>query len=173
MAGNQPADDAGRVAVGVINAPWGVRGHVKVTPMTENADRFARGTQVYVGGEASRIADVRHPRGFPVVLFDGVNSVEAAEQLRGRLIEIDEALLPDLPEGEYYIHDLIGLAAVTPDGAPLGTLDDVLKTGSNDVYVIKRTGKPDVLVPVLDGIVGEIDLAARTVVIIPVPGLLD
>lgn len=172
MAGDDAGGSAERVAVGRINAPWGVRGHLKVTPLTDNPERLAKGAEVYVAGEPRRIVDVRYPRGFPVVLFEGVTP-EAAEKLRGALVEIDESALLPLPEGEYYIHDLIGLTAMTPEGEPLGTVDDVLRTGSNDVYVVKRPGKPDLLVPVLEGIVGDVDLAAGTVEVTPVPGLLD
>ncbi|MEX1021842.1 MAG: ribosome maturation factor RimM, partial [Dehalococcoidia bacterium] len=127
----------GRVAVGHINAPWGVRGHVKVTPLTGNTERFVRGAEFYVGGVLHRVADVREPRGYPVVLFEGIRGTDDAERLRGTLIEIDESALPPLPEGEHYVHDLIGLAVVTTAGDDLGRLDDVLRTGSNDVYLVR------------------------------------
>ena len=162
-----------RVAVGVINAPWGVRGHVKVTPMTDNPDRLQQGARVYVDGLLRTIQDVRYPRGYPVVLFEGVSTPEDGDALRGALIEIDEDALPDLPEGEYYVHDLIGLEVVTTDGRELGRLGDVLRTGSNDVYVVRKRGERDVLVPALDGVVLDVDLEARRMTIEPVPGLLD
>ncbi|MEX2032598.1 MAG: ribosome maturation factor RimM [Dehalococcoidia bacterium] len=162
-----------RVAVGRINGTWGVRGHVKVTPMTDNPTRIVSGARVYVQGVPRTITDVRHPRGFPVVLLDGVQRPEDVEALKGAVIEIDEDALPDLPEGEYYIHDLIGLAVVTSEGEAFGVVDDVLRTGSNDVYVVKRPGAKDVLVPALDGVVLEIDLGARQMTVEVVPGLLD
>ena len=168
-----PEDSTERVAVGLINAPWGVSGHVKVTPLTDNPARIAAGARVYVSGELRRIEEVRHPRGYPVVRFEGVTDADAAERLRDALIEIDEADLPALPDGEYYVHDLVGLHVVTAAGEAVGRLEEVLRTGSNDVYLVKRPGQKDVLIPAIDGVLLNVDLAAGTVTIEVVPGLLD
>ena len=97
----------------------------------------------------------------------------AAEALRGTLVEIDEAALPPLEEGEYYLHDLLGLAVVTTGGERLGTLADVLTTGANDVYVLRREGKPDALIPAIPDVIRSVDLDARTMTIEPMPGLID
>lgn len=161
------------VAVGRINSIWGVQGHVKVTAMTNNPDRLSKGAHVYVNGVPRTITDVRYPRGYPVVLFDGITTADEAETLRGALIEIDEEELPALPEGEYYVHDLIGLAVFTSDGRDLGRVYDVLRTGSNDVYVVRKHGQRDVLIPALEGVLLEVDLQGDRMVIEPVPGLLD
>jgi 16S rRNA processing protein RimM len=162
-----------RVAVGRINAPWGVRGHVKVTPLTANPERIAEGATVYLRGAPTRIEEVKTPRGYPVVLFQGVRGLDDAEMLRGEVLEIDESDLPPLPEDEYYVHDLIGLPVSTTDGRDLGEVADVLQTGSNDVYVVRRPGARDVLIPVLEGIVVDVDLQAARILVEPVPGLLE
>lgn len=174
-AGGQPPEEhvEERVAVGRINAPWGVRGHVKVTPFTRNPERLAVGSRVLVAGEPRTIRDVKSPRGYPVILFEGISGTDAADRLRGALIEIEEADLPALPEDEYYVHDLVGLRVLTAAGEELGTLEDVLETGSNDVYVVRRPGQKDLLVPAIDGVLLEVDLEAGTVTIEVVPGLLD
>ena len=162
-----------RVAVGRINSPWGVRGHVKVTPFTDNPERLAVGSRVYVDGTLRAIRDVKSPRGFPCVLFEGVTGTEGAERLRNTLIEIDEADLPALPEGEYYVHDLVGLRVMTSDGTEFGEIAEVLETGSNDVYVVRRPGEKDLLVPAIDGVLLEVNIDAGTATIEVVPGLLD
>jgi len=170
---DEPGTPTERVAVGLANAPWGVRGHVKVTPLTANPERLTAGAIVFVAGIPRRIVDVRHPSGYPVVQFEGFTNREGADSLRDAVIEIDEAELPELPEGEYYVHDLIGLRVLTTAGEEIGVLDDVLQTGSNDVYLVKRPGQKDLLVPAIDGVLVDVDLEARTVTIEPVPGLLD
>ena len=76
-------------------------------------------------------------------------------------------------EGEYYRHDLIGLAVVTREGEHIGTLSDALTTGANDVYVIKREGKPDALIPAIPDVVLTVDIPTRTMTIEAMPGLLD
>ncbi len=159
--------------MGRINTTWGLRGHVKVTPYSSNADRFAVGAVLYVRGEQRRIVDLNTSQGYPIVKFEGYPDATAAEALRGTLIEIDEADLPSLEEGEYYLHDLIGLSVVTTAGEPLGTLADVLTTGANDVYVLRREGKPDVLIPAIPDVIRSVDLDTRTMTIEPMQGLID
>jgi 16S rRNA processing protein RimM len=162
-----------RIAVGRINSTWGLRGHVKVTPLTSNPNRFNPGTTLIVKGQPTTVVDLNTSQGYPIVKFDGYPDATAAESLRGGLIEIDEAALPPLPEGEYYLHDLEGLDVVTRDGEAVGTLIEVLTTGANDVYVIRRAGKPNALVPAIPDVVLSVNLEARTMTIEAMPGLLD
>src|SRR5689334_13802813 len=97
-----------RIAVGRINAPWGLRGHVKVTAYTSNPARFEPSAVLLVKGERRKLLEVNKSQGYPIVKFEGYPDATAAEGLRGELIEIDESDLPRLAEGEYYLHDLIG-----------------------------------------------------------------
>ncbi len=162
-----------KVAVGAINGIWGVRGHVKVTLMTSNPDRFRPGVTLLLQGIPRKVLDVQWPRGFPVVLFRGFEDRDAAESLIGELIEIPESELPTLPEGEYYTHDLVGMAVETSEGDPIGTLSEVLRTGSNDVYVVKREGAKDVLVPAIPDVVLSVDVPGKRMVIEAITGLLE
>lgn len=146
---------------------------MKVTPFSSNPDRFAVGAVLYVRGEPRRVTDLNTSQGYPIVRFEGYPDATAAEVLRGTLIEIDEADLPPLTEGEYYLHDLRGLTVITTGGEQIGTLVDVLTTGANDVYVIRREGRPDALLPAIREVVISVDLAARTMTIEPMQGLLD
>lgn len=162
-----------KVAVGAINGVWGVRGHVKVTVMTSNPDRFRAGVTLLLQGIPRKVLDVQFPRGYPVVLFRGFEDREAAESIVGELIEIPESELPELPEGEYYTHDLVGMTVDTATGETLGTLSEVLRTGSNDVYVVKREGAKDVLLPAIADVILSVDVAARRMVVDALPGLVD
>ncbi len=117
-----------KVAVGAVNGVWGVRGHVKVTLMTSNPDRFQAGVTLLLQGIPRKVLDVQFPRGYPVVLFRGFEDREAAESLVGELIEIPESELPELPEGEYYTHDLVGMVVETSEGEPVGSRS-LAKTG--------------------------------------------
>ena len=161
------------VVVGRINGTWGLRGHVKITAYTSNPARFAQGAVLIVDGTPRKVLAVNLSQGYPIVQFEGYTHVDAAQVLRGTLIEIDAAELPPLPEGEYYRHDLIGLAVVTREGEHIGTLSDALTTGANDVYVIKREGKPDALIPAIPDVVLTVDIPTRTMTIEAMPGLLD
>jgi 16S rRNA processing protein RimM len=168
-----PPASTHRVAVGRINSTWGLRGHVKITAYSSNPLRYQRGATLIVQGTPRRVLDVNSSQGYPIVQFEGYTSITRAETLRGALIEIDEADLPALPEGEYYLHDLIGIAIVTAAGERIGTLVEVLTTGANDVYLVRREDKPDALIPAIPDVILRVDLEAHTMTIEPLPGLLD
>ncbi len=144
-----------------------------VTPLTSNPERLAVGLTCFVQDQPRRVVEIKHPRGYPALLFEGVHGRDDAERLRGATMEIDEALLPDLPEDEYYVDDLVGLEVVSTAGDPLGTLVEVLTTGSNDVYLVRAPDRKDVLIPALKDIVLDVDFEANTMTIEVVPGLLE
>jgi 16S rRNA processing protein RimM len=164
---------AGRIAVGRINAVWGLKGQVKVTPYTNNPRRLEVGATVLVRGEPVVITDHAEPYGYPILRFDRYPDRTRAEALRGEIIEIDEEDLPPAPEGEYYIHDLVGLEVVTVEGASLGRLAEVLQTGANDVYIVRRQGVRDILLPAIAEVVIKVDLEAGQLLVDPLPGLVD
>lgn len=164
---------ASRIAVGRIDGVWGMKGHVKVRPLSTNPERLKADAVVLVLGRPTKILEVVSPQGYPIVRFHGYADRTAAERLRDTLIEIDEADLPPLPEGEYYVDDLVGLDVVTAEGEPVGRLMEVLGTGANDVYVVARPGQREVLIPAITDVVVAVDLAAKRVVINVVPGLLE
>ena len=172
-AAHEAASAVGRIAVGRINSTWGLRGHVKVTPLTSNRQRLQPGAVVFVRGEPRRILDVATPRGYPCIVFEGYEDRTAADVLRGSLIEIAEDELPVLPEGEYYVHDLVGLAVADADGAPIGELAEVLRTGANDVYLVRREGARDLLIPAIPEVILEVDLAAGRMTVELLPGLIE
>ncbi len=167
------AGGADRIAVGRINSTWGLRGHVKVTPLTSNEQRLQPGAVVLVRGEPTRILDVATPRGYPCIVFEGYEDATAADVLRGTLIELAEEELPALPEGEYYVHDLVGLAVVDAEGEAIGELAEVLRTGANDVYLVRREDVRDLLVPAIPDVILEVDLAGARMRVELLPGLLD
>ncbi len=168
-----PEITPGRIAVGRINGIWGMKGFVKVTPLTTNSERLKAGSVVLLLDRPTKILEVVTPQGYPIVRFQGYADRTAAERLRDAYIEIDEADLPPLPDDEYYIDDLVGLEVVTTDGQSIGRLTEVLGTGANDVYVIARPGQKDALIPAISDIVQSVDLAAQRMVIEVIPGLLD
>lgn len=162
-----------RIIVGRINTTWGLKGHVKVTPFTSNDGRLVAGAELIVAGELSEVLEVVSPQGYPIIRFRGFEDRTAAEALRGELIEIEVNDLPALSQGEYYVDDLRGLAVVTIDGSEIGTLAEVLTTGANDVYLVKRAGQKDALIPAIPEVVLSVDLETGRMLIDPLPGLLD
>ncbi|MDI6870331.1 MAG: ribosome maturation factor RimM [Bacillota bacterium] len=169
------------VAIGEIVAPHGLRGEVRVLPLTDFPERFETTGRVLLGppgGEpaGAPVAVERARRQGRLVLLKlaGVDSVEAAESLRGRLLFVPRQEVVPLPEGRFYVFDLVGLLVVTEDGAPLGKLVAVLDNPANDLFVVRPPGGGrDILLPALKSVVREIDLAGGRMVVSPLPGMLE
>ena len=160
-----------RLIVGRIVRPWGARGQVKVEPQTDFPERFRPSARFIIGdGEFTCRSVVHSPRGL-VLKLDGVDSPEAAEALRGALLEVPTAEAPALPEGTYYHYQLIGLEVRTAEGEELGQVVEVLTTGGTDVYVIHGP-RGEVLLPATSEVVASIDLDAGRMTVTPLPGMV-
>jgi 16S rRNA processing protein RimM len=114
---------------------------------------------------------VPHSRGVALVLgLDAVADREAADALRGWLVQVPEDEAWKLPKGQYYWHQIIGLVVVTVEGRRLGTVADILETGANDVYVVKREGE-DLLLPAIKDVIKEIAPERGEMVVELLPGM--
>lgn len=127
---------------------------------------------MYVAGRRRRIVGARPGKGAWLLRLSGVSSLEAADALRGLLLEVPDAAVEREDADSFFVHELVGLSVVTDAGEDLGKLVEVLTTGSADVYVA-RGPKGDVLFPAIGDVVREIDLAAGRMVITPMPGMLN
>jgi 16S rRNA processing protein RimM len=143
-----------------------VRGDLKVQPLTDFPERFRPGAVLWSQGRRLEVARSRWSRGFVYMAFSGTDSRGAAEELRGLLLEVPEAELTPLPEGQYYRFQVIGLEVCTPAGERLGRVADILSTPSNDVYVV-RGGPKELLIPAIEDVVQEIDLEGGRLVVEP------
>ena len=93
--------------------------------------------------------------------------------MKNTILYADRADLGELPEGVYYIADLIGMTVQDENGEKIGTIKEVLQTGANDVYVVRREEKKDLLIPVIEDAVKGVDLEKRTVTVTLLDGLED
>ena len=164
------ASDSGFVSVGRILAPWGVKGELKVEVLTDFPERFTPKRQVYVNKRPLTIERSHARKRNLIVKFATVDSIDAAEKLRGRLLEVPYSDLYALPEGEYYRFELIGLQVSTTEGKHLGAIADILATGSNDVFIVRTDGK-EMLIPVIEDVVQSIDIEKGRVIIELMDGL--
>lgn len=163
----QRAPDDGYVAVGRVLGPFGLKGELKVQSLTDNAARFERGSRLFAGRDPVTVASSREAQGYVFVHLKGFTDRAAVERFRHAMLQVPESGLAPLPEGEYYRFQLIGLTVVDRDGAVLGTLDEVIETGANDVYRVHPAEGPDLLLPALDDVIISIDLDARRMVVDP------
>ena len=162
------------VEIGRIVGAHSLGGEVKVESYTDIPNRFAQLDTVYLrlprgAGRFAKIAGVREhtAKSLTLLKFEGVNDRTDAERLHGAMVCITSAESPELPEGEYYEYQIIGLEVVTATGIDLGPITQIIRTGANDVYATKVC-----LIPAIPDVIKEIDLAAGRMVIEAIPGLL-
>ncbi|RLT39569.1 MAG: 16S rRNA processing protein RimM [Chloroflexi bacterium] len=169
----------GYMAVGRLIGAHGLTGELRVELHTDFPERFAPGATVLVGEglRSYAIVGAREHKGMILLVLVGVTDRTAAEELRGEWLFIPETAAMPLPEGNFWVHDIIGLAVVDETGLSLGRVTDVLQTGANDVYIIAPTatvnqGK-ELLIPATAEVVQRVDVAGRTMTIRLIPGLVD
>lgn len=171
------------LVVGYVSKPHGTRGELLVEPLTDHpGDAFVPGMVLRTeDGETGqpdadlpplRIDGVRpFQRGW-LISFGGVTDRNAADFFRGRYLLIERERLSELGEGEIFFHQLLGMEIVTVDGSPVGEVTEVYERRPADLLEV-RTAHGTVLVPFLDWIVREVDVAGRRMVIDPPEGLLE
>lgn len=161
--------------VAKVVAPHGVKGEVKVKPFgdVEEVARMAAELwdEVMIGAAAYTIKRAKAHGKLVILKFDGVTTREAAEALKGEELLVKRSELPEPAGGEYYRSDLIGLTVVTVAGDELGTLENVFSTGANDVYEVTGPGG-EVLIPVIEDVVKEVDLDNKKITVELPEGLL-
>jgi 16S rRNA processing protein RimM len=166
------------VTVGRIIRPHGIRGAVVVAPESDFArDRFRPGVELQWqrNGIAApaRITESREFRGRWVVAIDGITTVNEAETLRGQELRIPEQALQPLGAGTFYLHDLEGCAVVTASGQTVGRVSGVQFGSGAPLLAITDEQGSEVLVPMVEGICREIDVANKRIVIDPPDGLIE
>jgi 16S rRNA processing protein RimM len=162
--------------IGQVVALFGIKGELKVRLLTDIPDRFEQLETLYLGPNHRQytIELVRPYKGEMIILkLVGFDDANAVEPLRQQEIQIPASQLAKLPPGSYYQHDILGLSVLTLDNRALGTIVDIIETGSNDVYAIKGFDGKQVLIPAIKDVVKRIDLIRRTMYIDPLPGLLE
>ncbi len=163
--------------VGKIVNTHGLRGEVKVVPWTDYPEVFEDIEYVYVErrGEHERldISGIKYQKGNIIVRFAQIKDINEAEKYKNLVLYAEREALGELPEGVYYIADLIGLEVVKEDGEIIGTIADVLNTGSSDIYDVKREGRKNLLIPVIDDVVLKVDMENKKVIVRMMEGLED
>lgn len=154
--------------IGQIVATFGLKGEVKVLPLTDFPSRFEVGSRIRLKGDWSEIRACRWNDGKPVLKIAGVEDVDAARALQWEYIEVPSSSPPKLDEGEYLVEDLIGMEVVTEEGVAIGKVENVLALPAQDVLVIGST-----MVPVVSEFVKSIEPDSNTIRVALIPGMLE
>ena len=171
---SEPAPDTpdGAVVVGRIIRSHGLDGSLRIKSLSDNPTRFQAGNTLTVAGQTRIVASCHHlPDGHALLRLEGLNDPYAARRLSGEWLIAPTDSDPQLPQGEYYHYQLVGLTVITDHGENLGTVKEVLETGSNDVYVVTSDSGEEVLLPAIEQVIKEIDLASGKMLVHLLDGL--
>ena len=162
-----------KIKIGKIVNVVGLKGQVKVFCYTDNKEQFGELGQIWLDQKLYTIDSARLQGNVAVLKLKGVDDRNAAELLRGREVLICESELPKLPEGSYYVRELIGLQVEDEAGQRLGILSDVVQNTGQDLYEVSlETGKK-VMIPAVKEFILDIDLNKKVIGVKLPEGLLD
>ena len=158
------------IEVGQIVNTHGIRGEIKINPWTDDIENLLDLDVFYdKDGRALEVENSKVHKNVLIVKFKEISTMNDAEKLKGKTVFTEKV---PLPEGRYYIKDLIGLS-VFEDDSLLGVLTDVFNTGANDIYEVRTNDKKHIYLPVIEGVIGDVDLKNKKMYVKIPDGLLD
>ncbi|NBI29565.1 ribosome maturation factor RimM [Chengkuizengella sp. YPA3-1-1] len=165
--------------VGKIVNTHGLRGDLKIISKSDFPEvRFKKGSKLYVSlenenkYEAMIVENARPHKEVFIVKFRDFNDINEVEKLKNHIIYVSEDQLVELPDEEYYFHEIIGCKVFSEENEELGEITDILTTGANDVWVAKRKKGQDLLVPIIDDVLLSVDVKEKKVIIRLMEGML-
>ena len=167
--------------VGKIVNTQGLKGEVRVISRTDFAEeRYQKGNTLRLFREGKQPLDLvikshRKHKNFDLLTFEGCPRIEDVEIFRDGLLKVAESDLSELEDDEFYYHEIVGIDVYTDEDELLGSVKEILSPGANDVWVVKaaKNGKKDILIPYIEPVVKEINLAENKAVITVIEGLID
>ncbi|MCR5785432.1 MAG: ribosome maturation factor RimM [Eubacterium sp.] len=163
--------------IGAITQTHGIRGEVKVFPMTDDVMRFKgmKDCILDTGKELLHleVTSARPQKNLVIIKFKEFDNINDVEKYKGCGLFVTKENRVPLEEGEYFIADLMECDVFTDEGEELGHLSDVLQTGANDVYVVSKKGQKDILIPVIPQCILNVDIEGKKVTVHLLDGLRD
>ena len=175
VSGSPAVGEPEYLVVGFLRRSHGVKGEMLMEIYTDFPEHLQPQTKVFIGNEhqTMEISSLRSHNDGLLIRFQGVETPEEASRLRNQPVYVKSADRPPLPIGQYYQHELIGFSIVNEDRVLLGTLSDILRTGANEVYVVKRPDESEMLLPVIPSVILGIETDNRLIHVHLLPGLID
>ena len=163
--------------VGKIVNTHALKGELKLVSSSDFIDeRLTKGSTLYIdfNGELVEVTVATHRvhKGTNLVTFEGLNSINEVEKYKGHDLLVSTEDISELDENEFYYFEIIGCTVKTTEGEVIGEISEVIQTGANDVWTIKRNGQKDALIPYIEQIVKSVNIDEKEVVIEVMEGLL-
>ena len=162
-----------KVLIGKVVNVVGLKGELKVYNYSDGIEIYEDTPELYLGDTLYSVKSVREQKGMVVLGVEGIGDRDAAERMRGTEVFVTEADLPELPEGQFYVRDLIGMEVYEDNGELLGKVTDVIQNTAQDVFEIERQNGRQLLIPRVPEFVLNIDGEARRITVHLIDGMLD
>ncbi|MGE6631379.1 ribosome maturation factor RimM [Bacillus sp. NPDC077027] len=166
--------------VGKIVNTHGVRGEVRIISKTDfPEERYKIGNTLYLFKKGQdmptkvTVSSHRQHKQFDLLTFEEIESLNEAEQLKEAILKVEKENLGSLDEGEFYFHEIIGCDVYDENETLIGRIKEILTPGANDVWVVARKGKKDVLIPYIPSVVKTIDIENKAIHVEVMEGLID
>lgn len=162
--------------IGKIINTHGIKGEVKIYPMTDDIERFSDLEKIYIGDVKREVnlKTVRYHKGFPIIGFEEFDDINQILPFRDQFIYVDDKDRIILPEDHYFIYDLVDCEVFDMNRNKIGYINDVLQNVSNDVYVVKdEVNHKEYLIPAVKQFVKLVDVENKRVVIDPIEGMIE
>ena len=161
--------------IGKIINTHGIKGDLKIYPLTDSLDRFFHLEKVYIGDskEEAIIKEVNVHKGFVLLRFKNLENINDVLKYKEQFIYVDDENRVKLQENHYFISDLIGCRVLLKDGKEIGILIEVLQGGANDVYVVLSPEKKEFLIPAVTEFIKTVDIDNNLIIIDPIEGMIE
>lgn len=165
--------------VGKIVNTQGLKGEVRVISQTDFPElRYKKGSvlTLFQDGKAPVrlvIKSHRKHKNFDIVSFEEHPSINEVEKYRDGILKVEKGDIGALEDNEFYYHEIIGLKVVDEEGTELGKIKEILSPGANDVWVVQRIKKKDILLPYIESVVKQVDVVNGQVIVEIPEGLID
>lgn len=162
--------------IGQIVNTSGLKGFLKVIPLTDDITRFEDLKTVYIQEKKDlvefKIQEVKYSKNMVLLKLEGIDDIGEAEKFKNFYIKINRKDAVELEENSYFIVDIIGCKVFTDENEFLGKVIDVFQTGSNDVYTVKNNEDKEILLPAIEDVIKDIDIANKKIVVKLMDGLI-
>lgn len=163
--------------VGAITQTHGVRGEVKVFPLTDDISRFKNMKNLILDtGKEQIVLEVtsaRPQKNLVILKFKDYDNINDVERYKGCGLYVTKENRVKCKKDEYFIADLVGISVITEEGELLGEITDVITTGANDVYAVQTPEGKEVLLPAIKDCILDVDIDKNEMRVHVMPGLLD
>lgn len=163
--------------IGQIVNTFGIKGMVKVNPFTDDISQFEKMNSILIDKKGTliemQIEEVKYSKNQVLLKLKGIETIEEAEKYRNCYLKLPREKAKKLPEGTYFIADLIGVDVYTEEGSLLGKVEDIYNSGASDIYVIKNELGKQILLPATKEVIKQIDLEQEKIIVHLLKGLIE